>query len=405
MREVKHAKEFGIVVDAVSHDFTKIIKRSRRVADTNSKGVDFLMKKNGIDVIYGSGKIIKNRSVEITAKNGDTEILNAKNIIISTGGHAKSIPGIDIDHEKIISAKEAMTLEEQPESLLVIGGGAIGVEFSYFYNSIGTKVQIVEMLDHLLPGGDNEIAEILEKNFKKQGIKVHRSAKLESLKVVDNGIEAVVTKNGEPLTISADKALMAIGIGANIEGVFNNDLDIKTEKGFIKVNEWYETNIEGVYAIGDVIGQPLLAHVASHEGIICVEKIAGLDTHPFDYDGVPMCTYCQPQVASIGLSEKDALDAGYEIKIGRFPYSASGKARAIGERDGLIKLIFDKKYGELLGAHIVGHEATELIAELSVAKSLEATSQAIAKIVHAHPTLSEMIMEASADADDEAVHI
>jgi len=332
MREVKHAKEFGIVVDSVSHDFAKIIKRSRRVADTNSKGVDFLMKKNGIDVIYGSGKIIKSGSVEITGKNGDTEILESKNIIISTGGHAKSIPGIEIDHEKIISAKEAMTLAEQPESLLVIGGGAIGVEFSYFYNSIGTKVQIVEMLEHLLPGGDSEIAEILEKNFKKQGIKVHTTAKLESMKSVDNGIEAVVTKNGESLTISANKALMAIGIGANIGGVFNNDIDIKTEKGFIKVNEWYETNVKGIYAIGDVIGQPLLAHVASHEGIICVEKIAGLDTHPFDYDGVPMCTYCQPQVASIGMSEKQALEAGYEIKIGRFPYSASGKARALGTK-------------------------------------------------------------------------
>ncbi|MCK5853140.1 FAD-dependent oxidoreductase, partial [bacterium] len=285
------------------------------------------------------------------------------------------------------------------------GGGAIGVEFSYFYNSIGTKVQIVEMLDHLLPGGEDEISDILEKNFKKQGIKVHTSTKLESLKTTDNGIEAVVSKNEKQETIIADKVLMAVGISANIEGIFADELDIKTNRDFITVDDWYETSAKGIYAIGDVIGLPLLAHVASHEAIICVEQIAGLETHLFDYTNVPMCTYCQPQVASIGMNEKNALIAGHELKIGRFPYSASGKARAIGARDGMVKIIFDKKYGELLGVHIVGHEATELIAELSMAKSLEATSETIAKTVHAHPTLSEMIMEAAADADGEAIHL
>ncbi len=405
LREVKHAKEFGITLDNVNHDFAKIIKRSRRVADTNSKGVEFLMKKNGIDVIYGSGKISGKGKVEVSDNDGGKEIVEAKHIIISTGGRAKSIPGIEIDGSRIISARDAMTLDEQPESLIVIGGGAIGVEFSYFYNTLGTKVHIVEMLEHLLPGGDSETADVLEKSFKKQGIKVHTSAKLESLKVADDKVEAVIIKDGDSQTLTADKALMAVGISANSENVFSETLGIETEKGFIKVNEWYETNVKGIYAIGDVIGQPLLAHVASHEGIICVEKIASLQPHTFDYQNVPMCTYCRPQVASIGLSEKQAIEAGYEIKIGRFPYSASGKARAIGERDGLVKLIFDKKYGELLGAHIAGHEATELIAELGAAKSLEATSQTLAKIVHAHPTLSEMVMEASADADDEEVHI
>jgi dihydrolipoamide dehydrogenase len=405
MHELKHAKDFGITINEASHDFAKIIKRSRRVADMNSKGVDFLMKKNEIDVISGSGKIIDVNTVEITTADGEQETIKTKNIIISSGGRNKSIPGIEIDHEKIISAKEAMNLQEQPQSLLVIGGGAIGVEFSYFYNSIGTKVQIVEMLDHLLPGGDEEISEILEKNFKKQGIKTHTTTKLESLKTTENGIEAIVMKNGETQTITADKALIAIGISGNIENIFPENIGIETEKGFIKVDEWYKTAVDGIYAIGDVIGQPLLAHVASHEAIICIEKIAEVETHAFDYKNVPMCTYCQPQVASIGMSEKDALNKGHEIKIGRFPYSASGKARAIGARDGMVKVIFDKKYGELLGAHIIGHEATELIAELSVAKSLEATSRALAKIIHAHPTLSEMIMEAAADSDGEAIHI
>ncbi len=405
MYEIKRAKEFGLVVDSISHDFGKIIKRSRRVADMNSKGVDFLMKKNGIDVIYGSGKITVSKTVEVATNDGNTEVIEAENIIISTGGHAKSIPGIEIDSDNIINAKEAMTLQEQPESLLVIGGGAIGVEFSYFYNALGSKVHIVEMLDHLLPGGDDEITDILQKNFKKQGIKVHIATTLESLKTLENGVEARLNKNGEIITVNADKALMAVGIGGNIENIYDDALGIAAENGFIKVNQWYETNVKGIYAIGDVIGTPLLAHVASHEGIICIEKIAGIDTHPFDYNSVPMCTYSQPQVASVGMTEQQAKDAGYEIKIGRFPYSASGKARAIGERDGLIKLIFDKKYGELLGAHIVGHEATELIAEIGAAKSLEATSQTIAKIVHAHPTLSEMIMEAAANADGHAIHI
>jgi dihydrolipoamide dehydrogenase len=394
---IKQAKNYGFKVEDVSIDFSGIIKRSRRVADANSKGVEFLMRKNEIDVIYGEAQIKQTGLVAVTGSDGKHSDIASKHIIIATGGRPRSIPGIEIDGDKVISSKEAMILEEQPESMIVIGAGAIGIEFAYLYNMLGTKITIIEMLDNLLPIEDKEITEILGKSFRKIGIKAHTSAKVESLKTSDEEVEVTILK--------AEKALMAIGVQGNVEKLNLDAAGVKHERGFITVNEWYETNIKGIYAIGDIIGAPLLAHVASHEGIACVEKIAGLSPHPVDYNSVPGCTYCQPQVASIGFSEEKALEAGYELKIGRFPYSASGKARAIGARDGMVKLIFDKKDGLLLGAHIIGTEATELIAELTVAKALKTTAVELSKIMHAHPTLSEMIMEAAGSAERQAIHI
>jgi dihydrolipoamide dehydrogenase len=402
--EFKHAKEYGLRIDKVEAEFTEIIKRSRKVAQINSKGVEFLMKKNKIDVIKGTARLKKTGLIEVDDDGNKLEI-QADHIIIATGGRPRSIPGIEIDGKTVLSSKEAMSIEKQPESLIIMGAGAIGVEFAYFYNSIGTKVILVEMLDSILPIEDKEISDILSKNFKKAGINILTETKVESLKKTTNGVEVTVDASGQKEILSAEKALMAIGIWGNVEKLNLDKVGIKHEKGAIKVNEWYETSVPGVYAIGDVIGAPWLAHVASDEGIVCVEKIAGVDTHPVDYENVPACTYCQPQVASIGMTEEKAKTAGYDIKIGRFPYTASGKARAIGAREGMVKLIFDKKYGELLGAHIIGAEATELIGELAIAKALEATPVELKRTMHAHPTLSEMIMEAAGDADGSAIHL
>jgi dihydrolipoyl dehydrogenase len=403
--EVKHASSFGLKIEKAEVDFAAVIKRSRGVAETNSKGIEFLMKKNKIDVIYGNGQFKSANTLEITDKNGKKSELSAKHIIIATGGRPRSIPGIEIDRDKVITSKEAMVLDKQPKSLVIMGAGAIGAEFAYFYNSIGTEVTIVEMLDTVLPIEDTEISKVVGREFKKAKIKLHLGTKVESLKKTKSGVEVTVSKKGKNEVLKADKALMAIGIQGNVENLNLEGIGVKNERGFISVNEYYETNVKGVYAIGDIIGPPLLAHVASHEGMVCVEKIAGTKTHPVDYDSIPGCTYCQPQVASIGMTEAKAKEAGYELKIGKFPYSASGKARAIGASSGMVKLVFDKKYGELLGAHIVGAEATELIGEIVMAKSLESTPVELAKSMHAHPTLSEMIMEAAADADDEAIHI
>lgn len=405
LHEMKQAKTYGLKAENITVDFPAVIKRSRRVADANSKGVEFLMKKNGVDVIHGNARFRAAKTVEVAGTDGSKTEVSARHIIIATGGRPRSIPGIEIDRDKIISSKEAMTLGQLPDSLLIIGAGAIGVEFAHFYRTLGTKVTIVEMLDSILPVEDKEISDILAKSFKKAGIKMHTSTKVEAVKITDTGVEVTISANSETQLLKADKALMAIGIQGNVEGLNLDAAGVKAERGFIPVNEWYETNVSGVYAIGDITGPPLLAHVASHEGIVCVEKIAGLQPHEVNYESIPGCTYCQPQVASIGLSEEKAKEAGYELKIGRFPYSASGKARAIGVREGLVKLIFDKKYGELLGAHIIGAEATELIAELGLAKVLEATPLELAKTMHAHPTLSEMIMEAAGDAEGEAIHI
>ncbi len=402
---IKNAKNFGVTIDNYSFDFEKIIKRSRRVANMNSKGVEFLMKKNDIEVVFGNATLSSSNSIEITDNENLTSNISAKNIIIATGGRPRSIPGIEIDYEKIISSKQAMNLEKQPASMIVVGAGAIGIEFAHFYNELGTDITIIEMLDTILPIEDREISELLKKSFTKRKMKIHTSARVESLTKSDAGVEAVFEVDGKRETVNAEIALMAIGVQGNSEHLGLEETGVKTERGFIPVNEFYQTNIEGVYAIGDITGPPLLAHVASHEAIICIEKIAGLEPHKMDYNSIPGCTYCHPQVASIGLTEEQATEKGYELQIGKFPYSASGKARAIGEREGLVKLIFDKKYGELLGAHIFGADATELIAELGIAKTLESTPAEILKTIHAHPTLAEMIMEAAGDAVGEAIHI
>jgi len=402
---LKHAKDFGFSIENISFDFSKIIERSRKVAETNSKGVEFLMRKNKIDVVFGEATLYGTSEIGVTAQDGKTSEIKAKHIIIATGGRPRSIPNVKFDGEHIIEYRKAMTLTKQPESMIIIGAGAIGVEFAYFYNEMGTKVTLVEMLEHILPIEDKEITDLLTKNFKRNKIDIHTSTKVESVKKKGKGVEVELSGNGKTKVVKADTALVAVGIQGNVEHLGLEDVGVKVERGFIPVNQWYETNIKGIYAIGDITGPPLLAHVASHEGIVCIEKIAGIETHPIDYDAIPGCTYSQPQVASIGITEEKAKESGYDIQIGRFPYAASGKARAIGERDGLVKLIFNKKYGELLGAHIIGAEATELIAELGIAKTLESTPLELSKTMHAHPTLSEMIMEAAAAARGEAIHI
>ncbi len=403
--EIKKAKSYGIKVENVSADFPAIIKRSRRVADMNSKGVDLLLKQNNVDVIYGMASFKTNNTVIVESADGKKQEISAKHIIIATGGRPRSIPGIEIDGEKVINSTHAMLLNEVPKSLLVMGAGAIGVEFSYLYATLGTKVTIVEMLDSLLPIEDREITEILANSFKKLGIKVYTSSMVQGLKKTEQGVEVTVSSGDKIEMLQAEKALMAIGIQGNVEKLDLDAVGVKHEKSFVPVDEWYKTNIEGIYAIGDIIGPPLLAHVASHEAITCIDKIAVLQAHKIDYDSVPGCTYCHPQVASIGLTEERALERGHELRIGRFPYSASGKAKAIGSRDGLVKLIFEKTGGKLLGAHIIGTEATELLTELGLAKALGATDLDISRTMHAHPTLSEMIMEAAAAARGEAVHI
>jgi dihydrolipoamide dehydrogenase len=399
------ASAFGISAEKVGYDFSKIIQRSRKIADINSKGVEYLMKKNKIEVVKGTAQIKDNHTITITAEQGKDSVVHAKHILIATGGRPRMLPGADFDGKQIISSKEAMSLDKQPASMIIIGAGAIGVEFAYFYNKLGTKVTLIEMLDSLLPIEDKEISSLLEKIYTREKIDIFTSTKVDSVTRKKGSVEVAITNKTGTQTRQADIVLVAIGIQGNFENLNLQGMGIAHEKSFIKVNSWYETNVKGIYAIGDVIGPPLLAHVASHEGIICVEKIAGIETHPLDYHSIPACTYCQPQIASIGMTETKAQQAGYDIAIGKFPYAASGKARAIGEREGMVKLIFDKKYGELLGAHIIGSEATELIAELGIAKTLESTPLEISKTIHAHPTLSEMIMEAAANAQGEAIHI
>ena len=401
----KHAKDFGLSADTVSFDFQKIIERSRKVADINSKGVEFLMKKNKIDVVIGKATLTDANKIDVVGEGNKKSQIEAKNIIVATGGRPRNIPGIEFDGNKIIEYRKAMSLDKKPKSMVIIGAGAIGIEFAYFYNQFDTDITIIEMLDTILPIEDHEITDILSKSFKKNKINLHTSAKVETIKKSKTGVTVTFSKDGKSETVSADKALIAIGIQGNVEDLGLESVGVTLEKGFIPVNEWYQTNLPSIYAIGDVIGPPLLAHIASHEAIICVEKIAGKSPHKLDYDSIPGCTYCQPQVASIGLTEKKAKEAGYDVTIGKFPYSASGKARAIGERDGMVKLIFDKKYGELLGAHIIGAEATELIAELGVAKTFETTASELSSTIHAHPTLSEMIMEAAGNALGEGIHI
>jgi dihydrolipoamide dehydrogenase len=403
---MKHAADYGITIDgSVKPDFPKIIARSRGVADGMSKGVQFLMKKNKVDVILGTGKIISTGKVEVTDKDNKKTELEAEHIIIATGARSKEVPNIKQDGKKIIGYREAMNLPSQPKSILVIGSGAIGSEFASFYNSMGTQVTIVEFLPNLVPVEDEEISKQLERSFKKAGIKVLTGSAVESVKVSGDICKVKIkTPKGEE-EHTAEIVLSAIGVSPNIENLGLESIGVTLEKGKIKVDDYYRTNMKGIYAIGDVVHGPALAHVASAEGITCVEKIAGQNPHPVNYGNIPGCTYTNPEVASVGFTEKAAVEAGYEIKVGKFPFSASGKASAAGEKDGLIKLIFDAKYGELLGAHMIGANVTEMIAEIVVARNLETTGHEIIKSVHPHPTMSEAIMEAAAAAYGEVIHL
>jgi dihydrolipoamide dehydrogenase len=405
----KRAEEFGLKADNISFDFQKIISRSRDVADQNSKGIQFLFKKNKIEVIAGSAEF--KSSTELVVKNKDNQItdtVKAKNIIIATGARARSIPaiGVEIDENQIWSYRGALKPKAMPKSLAIMGAGAIGVEFAYFYNMLGVQVDIIEMQDHLLPIEDEECIKHLERSFKKHKIGVNTKTKVLSVKKTNKSVTIEIEQKGKTKTIEADALLAAVGIQANVEGLGLDKVGVKLERGTIAVNtSTYQTAVKNIYAIGDCIGTTALAHVASAEGIKAVEHLASKQKGEVDYGNIPSCTYCQPQVSSVGLTEKAALAQGYKLKIGRFPFSALGKARAIGETEGMVKLIFDEKYGELLGAHIVGHDATEMIAELGLARTLETTVDEIGNTVHAHPTLSEAVMEAAHEALGHAIHI
>lgn len=407
--DIKHAKDFGIEASGQA-DFGAVVKRSRGVADKMSKGVQFLMKKNKIDVIMGFGKLKGNGKLEVTA-DGKAQTVEAKHIIVATGGRSRELPSLKQDGKKVIGYREAMSLPEQPKSMIVVGSGAIGVEFGYFYNSMGTKVTIVEFLDRVVPVEDEEVSKELAKNFKKNGIEILTSSEVTSVDTGGNGVKAKVkTKDGE-VTLEADLLLSAVGVAANIEGIGLEETGVKTDKGRIVVDKFYQTSVPNIYAIGDCVPGQALAHVASKEGIICVEAIAHKEKkfnhqpEPLDYGNVPGCTYCSPEIASVGLTEKQAKDAGYEIKVGKFPLSAAGKATAAGHNEGFIKVIFDAKYGEWLGTHMIGYNVTEMISETVVARKLETTYHEVLNSIHPHPTISENIKEAIEVAYGEAIHI
>ena len=401
-----HASDYGIKVEGGSADFEAIIARSRGVANGMSTGIQFLMKKNKIDVIKGSGKVLPGKKVAVTAEDGTvTEYSADKGVILATGARSRQLPNVPQDGKKVIGYREAMTLATQPKKMVVIGSGAIGLEFAYFYNTLGTDVTIVEFLGNIANVEDEEVSKQLEKSFKKSGVKILTNSSVESVDTSGTGcIVTIKTAKGEE-KIECDIVLSAAGIETNLENLGLEQVGIATDKGRILVNEYYQTNIPGYYAIGDIVPGPALAHVASAEGIICVEQIAGHHPEPLDYGNIPGCTYCSPEVASVGLTEKAAREKGLDIKIGKFPFSASGKASAAGAKDGFVKLIFDAKYGELLGAHMIGANVTEMIAEIVAIRKLEVTGEALIKTVHPHPTMSEAIMEAAAAAYGEVIHM
>jgi dihydrolipoamide dehydrogenase len=402
---INHAADYGIKTAPAEADFGAVIKRSRGVADGMSKGVQFLMKKNKIDVIMGTAKVKPGNKVEVKGADGTQQELTAKNIIVATGGRSKELPSVKQDGKKVIGYRQAMVLPEQPKSMVIVGSGAIGVEFAYFYATMGTKVTVVEFLDNIVPVEDEDISKQLLRSFKKVGIEVMTSSSVESVDTSGAGCKVQVKTASGMQTIECNIVLSAAGVVANIENIGLEETGIKTEKGKVVVDEFYNTSVKGYYAIGDIVGGQALAHVASAEGIICVEKIAGHNPEPLDYNNIPGCTYCSPEIASVGYTEKAAKAAGYELKIGKFPFSASGKASAAGVKDGFIKMIYDAKYGELLGAHMIGANVTEMIAEIVVARKLETTGHEILKSVHPHPTMSEAIMEATADAYGEVIHL
>ncbi len=402
---VKHAEDFGIKIKEYDKDFNAVVNRSREVANGMSGGVQFLMKKNKITVLNGFGKVQPGKKVTVTDEAGKETVYSGQNIIIATGARSRELPNLPQDGKKIIGYRKAMTLEKQPKKMVVVGSGAIGIEFAYFYNSMGTDVTIVEYMPNIVPVEDEDVSKQLERTFKKSGVKIMTNAEVTGVDTSGKGCTVnVKTKKGEE-QLEADVVLSAVGIAPNIEGIGLEEVGIASDRGRVLVNDFYQTNVPGYYAIGDIVKGPALAHVASAEGILCVEKLAGLHVEPLDYGNIPGCTYCFPEVASVGMTEKAAKDAGYEMKVGKFPFSASGKASASGHKDGFIKVIYDAKYGELLGAHMIGANVTEMIAEAVVARKLETTGHEILKTVHPHPTLSEAFMEATAAAYDEVIHL
>lgn len=403
---IKNAADYGIVLGAEAKpDYDAIVKRSRSVADGMSKGVQYLLNKNKIELINGFGKLLKGKKVEVTAADNSKKEYEADHIILATGARSKELPSLPIDHKKILGYRDALVLSELPESMVVVGSGAIGSEFAYLFNSMGVKITLVEFMPNILPIEDEEVSKQLERNFKKNKMKVMTNASVEH--VDTSGEKCVVTiktKKGEEV-VEADLVLSAVGVVTNLEGLGLEEVGVATENGKVVVDEYYRTGVDGVYAIGDIVHGPALAHTASHEGITCVEAFCGLNPEPIDYGNIPGCTYTSPEVASVGLTEKKAIEAGYEIKVGKFPFSASGKASASGNKDGFVKVIFDAKYGEWLGCHMIGDNVTEMIAEAVAARKLETTGREIIKTVHPHPTMSEAIMEAVAAAYGEVIHL
>ncbi|MFL2636890.1 MAG: dihydrolipoyl dehydrogenase [Flavobacteriaceae bacterium] len=404
---IKHSADYGIKVENFDKNFDDVVNRSRNVAKTMSKGVNFLMKKNKIKVFEGFGKLSENKSISITKEDGSEDKIHGDKIIIATGARSRELPNLKQDGKNIIGYREAMTLEKQPKEIIIVGSGAIGIEFAFFYNSMGTKVTVVEYMNRIVPVEDIEISKELEKSLKKKGISILTSSEVKNATVNDDGnVDVVIeSKNGELKTINSEIVLSAVGIKTNIENIGLEDLGIKTEKDKIIVDDFYMTNLKDYYAIGDVVKGQALAHVASAEGILCVEKIAGHDVNPLDYNNIPGCTYCSPEIASVGYTEEQAIENGYEIKVGKFPFSASGKAQASGKSDGFVKVIFDAKYGEWLGCHMIGEGVTDMIAEAVVGRKLETTGHEILKAVHPHPTMSEAVMEAVAAAYGEVIHL
>ena len=409
--QFSHAADYGLVATDFKADFGAIVKRSRGVADKMSKGIAFLMKKNKIDVVMGYGKLNAKKEVEVTGADGKVTVHQAKHVILATGARSRQLPNLPMDGKKVVGYRDAMVLPEQPKTMIVVGSGAIGVEFAYFYNSIGTKVTIVEFMPRIVPVEDEDVSKELEKSFKKKGITIMTNASVEKVDTSGAGVKATVkTATGEVI-LEADVVLSAVGVAANIENIGLEALNIKTDKGRVIVDKHYKTNVDGIYAIGDITPGQALAHVASKEGIICVEAIANKEgkykhaPEALDYGNVPGCTYCSPEIASVGLTEKQAKDAGYEVKVGKFPFSASGKATASGATEGFVKVIFDAKYGEWLGTHMIGYNVTEMIAETVVARKLETTWQEVLDSIHPHPTMSEGVKDAVEVALGEAIHL
>jgi dihydrolipoamide dehydrogenase len=402
---LKHAGDYGLTVKEYDKDFDAVVNRSRSVAQGMSKGVQFLMKKNKIDVIFGYGTLKRGKKVSVKAEDGSESEISADHIIIATGARSRELPSLPQDGKKVIGYREAMTLSKQPKKMIVVGSGAIGIEFAYFYNAMGTEVTIVEYLPNIVPVEDEDVSKQLEKSFKKNGINILTRAEVTSVDTSGKGVKATVkTSKGEEV-LEADIVLSAVGIKSNIENIGLEDVGIVVDRDKIVVNEFYQTNLPGYYAIGDVTSGQALAHVASAEGILCVEKIKGMQVEPLDYGNIPGCTYCVPEIASVGLTEQQAKEKGYDIKVGKFPFSASGKAQASGSSDGFVKVIFDAKYGEWLGCHMIGAGVTDMIAEAVLGRKLETTGHEVLKAVHPHPTMSEAVMEAVAAAYDEVIHL